>query len=130
MKANYKLKFLAAILFVVVSVANANALNPVLSTTINVENPGNWVEIQNENGITVFYSKSDISGNTLLGIKFTNTNEKEVTFNWTVTSQNGFVHKSNRSITLKPGESFTETGKIEMKGSMEYVDYPINLTIK
>jgi len=82
-----------------------------------------------KNGVEVFYSSKEVSGNTLLNIHFVNTSESTVTFNWSVIKA-GEVFKSLKTVTLKPGESIDQNAVLEMKGNSSLNDYSIQLFIK
>ena len=100
MRKNYMLKLFTVLVIAGVSIGGANAVNPTpTSTTIITENSDNWVEVQNENGIKVYFLETTgTDGVTLLEIKFENVSNNVINFNWSIDkkSQPLFKDVSNR----------------------------------
>ena len=80
-------------------------------------------------GVEVYYSSKEVSGNTLLNIHFVNTSESAVTFTWNVVKERK-VFNSLKAVTLKPGESLDQNAVLEVKGNSVLNDYSIKLFIK
>lgn len=111
----------------------SNAQNQEISTQQSTEIASEEVKaelVATVDGIEVFYVKSDQNGNILLDIEFKNTTNKSVSFTWSVVRENGLSYGSTKSITVRPGESFTKAAALEMKGSLNYTSYPITITLK
>lgn len=104
-----------------------NLSNPVAEITSEIEVNAELVATSDE--VEVYYSSSDLSGNTLLNIHFVNTSEKAVTFAWRVEKE-GSIFNSKKNVTIRPGRTVIQKSVLEMKGSFDFSEYSINLSIK
>ena len=79
------LKLVAALFVAGVMVGNANAYHPTSTATITIaENADNWVEVQTQNGIKIYFSETELNGKSYLKIKFENTTAQEIEFSCAV----------------------------------------------
>lgn len=110
MKSNYKLKLFTAIVVLGVSLGNAVAFKPTLiQTTTPAENSDNWVQVQNKDGIIIYFSEYKLDGNSYLKIKFENTTNNILDFSWS-------LYNNSRPIT-----SF-KNYKVNAASSIEFFD--------
>lgn len=116
--------------------AGATHLQPS-PETIKVENSDQWVMIQNENGIQVYFTKYKLEEEYFLKIKFENTTNQPINFIWRLSKNNEFVIITEDSMAeiyteLAPSETktFGENVFININKSASYKDFSITTTLK
>ena len=108
------LKLFTALVIAGVSIGGTNASNPnPTSTTIITENSDKWVEVQNENGIKIFFSKFELNNQSYLKIKFENTTTQSVELTFDIKKQSElFVKGFSTSIGAQTSIELTDYNSI------------------
>jgi len=125
------LKLFTVLVIAGVSIGGANAVNPnPTSTTIITENSDNWVEVQNENGIKVYFSEFQQDGKTYLNIKFENNSSKNQDIKWSLFGGNTEVVINNFNSHIDANsevEFYNPTLMIELKQGNTLSDFSIQI---
>lgn len=134
MKKHYKLKLFAVLVIAAISIGDANAftIEPT-STTIIAKNSDNWVEIQNENGIKVFFTDYQLDGNSYLKIRFENLTNENLHFEWSLMSKEGkfLINRYVNQIEANKATDFIDSTMPILISTEEMVtDFSITLNIK
>jgi hypothetical protein len=134
MKLSYKLKLIAVALVLGVAVGHANASQTTnLSTTSVAQKSDNWIQVQNENGIKIYFLEYNLNGNSYLRIKFENVTNKTAHFNWTLINKNS-ENVISDDISGLDSNSSTETihsaHAVLLKNGESLNDFSINLNFK
>ena len=133
MKSNYKLKLFTAIIVLGVSLGNAVAFTPTLiQTTTHAENSDNWVQVQNNNGIIIYFSEYQLDGKSYLKIKFENTSNKTIDYSWSLIKKSEtIISNSKKKINALSAINVIENNKlIPFNAGDSYADYSIQIQIK
>jgi len=120
MKLNYKLKLI--VVAVVLGIGHANASQTNKQTTTITQNSDNWVMVQNEKGINVYFSKYKLDETSYLKIKFENTANQSIDFVWS-------LNKNSEPIVISVDEMHEMKTQLETGNSKFYgieLLYPIN----
>lgn len=83
--------------------------NNTMSKVISINIKEVWEEIKQENGVKVYYTLVEENGNKFLKVKFENTTNTVINFNWTL--------KNNTEVIVTE-----KTNKIEAGQSIEIYD--------
>ena len=83
--------------------------NNTMSKVISINIKEVWEEVKQENGVKVYYTLVEENGNTFLKLKFENTTNTVINFNWTL--------KNNTEVIVTE-----KTNKIEAGQSIEIYD--------
>ncbi len=83
--------------------------NNTMSKVISINITEVWEEVKQENGVKVYYTLVEENGNTFLKVKFENTTNTVINFNWTL--------KNNTEVVITE-----KTNKIEAGQSIEIYD--------
>lgn len=133
MRKNYKLKLLAILVIACVSIGNANAFIKNTSSSINLDHSEKWTEIQNENGVKLFFSEYELNNQTYLKIKLENITTQLVDFTLNIKKNSellvqGFKVniKANSNIELTDFNSIV----VPMFNGETYQDISIDTNIK
>ena len=134
MNLNYmrKLILVAVVLVVGIGYANANPITNSLTTSI-AQNSDNWVLINSNGEIKVFLMEtSGTDGVTLLKIKFENTSNQLINFNWSIDKESESLFKdvSNRLEPLGFIEIDPVKILIPINREESYKDFSIMINIK
>ncbi|MCW8896916.1 MAG: hypothetical protein OQJ96_12530 [Flavobacteriales bacterium] len=96
-------------IFSVVFFHGKTIANNTMSKVISINDTEVWEEIKQENGVKVYYTLVEENGNTFLKLKFENTTNTVINFNWTL--------KNNTEVIVTE-----KTNKIEAGQSIEIYD--------
>ena len=133
MLKNYKLKLFAAVIVFGVSIGNATAFNSNTSLTTIASNSTDWVEVQNENGIKVYFSQYEqFDGVSGLKIKFENQTSEKISFSWTLTNDaKTITHENVGEVAANQSiEIMDEKNPISYSVGETMNDFHINLNIQ
>ena len=131
MKLNYKLK-VCLMVFAFSFIGNSAIATNNFKSEITSESSEDWIEVLNENGITVFLKEYQENNQTYLDVKFENKTDREITFSWTL-SKKGEKVLAASSYSINPngsmGRSDTST-LIQIAGNESIKDFSIIINQK
>ncbi len=120
------LKLIIAVFVLGSSAISVIANNPA-KAEIAIENSDNWVMMKSENGINIYFSTNYIAGNPHLKVKFENTTNTTLNFNWNISIENKFlIQDQNESIDkLSSTLFFNHSLLIPIKENQSFNDFSI-----
>jgi hypothetical protein len=133
MKKIYKFNLFTVLVVAGVSIGSANAFNPnTIPTKIISNYSDNWVEVQNENGITIFFSKIKQGENTYLKIKFENKTNTSIDFSWSlIKNDRPIVNKSYNKIDASNSiEIYDASMLVSINNGESYDDFSVTINLK
>lgn len=100
---------LSVSIFSVVFFQGKITANNTISKAIRINSSETWEKVKQVDGITVYYTLEEENGNKFLKVKFENTTNSVINFNWTL--------KNNTEVIITE-----KTNKIEAGQSIEIYD--------
>jgi len=98
-----------------------------IRTTMSMNLSEVWEEVKEENGVKVYYSLIEENGRTFLKVKFENTTNTVINFNWTLTNDTEIVvaEKSNKIEAGQSIEIYDATMLIPFQNGDSFQNYSI-----
>lgn len=114
-------------IFSVVFFHGKTIANNTMSKVISINDTEVWEEIKQENGVKVYYSLIEENGRTFLKVKFENTTNNVINFNWTLTNDTEIVvaEKSNKIEAGQSIEIYDATMLIPFQNGDSFQNYSI-----
>ena len=106
--------------------------NNTMSKVISINITEVWEEVKQENGVKVYYTLVEENGNTFLKVKFENTTNTVINFNWTLKNNTEVVitEKTNK---IKAGQSieiYDATMLVPFQNGDSFQNYSILISKK
>lgn len=103
-----------------------------MSKVISINITEVWEEVKQENGVKVYYTLVEENGNTFLKVKFENTTNTVINFNWTLTNDTEIVvaEKSNKIEAGQSIEIYDATMLIPFQNGDSFQNYSILISKK
>lgn len=114
-------------IFSVVFFHGKTIANNTIRTTMSMNLSEVWEEVKEENGVKVYYSLIEENGRTFLKVKFENTTNNAINFNWTLTNDTEIVvaEKSNKIEAGQSIEIYDATMLIPFQNGDSFQNYSI-----
>lgn len=114
-------------IFSVVFFHGKTIANNTIRTTMSMNLSEVWEEVKEENGVKVYYSLIEENGRTFLKVKFENTTNNVINFNWTLTNDTEIVvaEKSNKIEAGQSIEIYDATMLIPFQNGDSFQNYSI-----
>lgn len=119
-------------IFSVVFFRGKTIANNTIRTTMSINLSEVWEEVNEENGVKVYYSLIEENGRTFLKVKFENTTNNVINFNWTLTNDTEIVvaEKSNKIEAGQSIEIYDATMLIPFQNGDSFQNYSILISKK
>lgn len=104
-----------------------------INTEATSEIPDNWELVRNEQGVNIYYCSVLVNGETQLKIKFQNSTNAHLNFNWSLIKNKNISLIENYTNSIKPLNSieFIDlTMPIQLNDGDNFNDFSITLKIK
>lgn len=106
--------------------------NNTMSKVISINITEVWEEVKQENGVKVYYTLVEENGNTFLKLKFENTTNTVINFNWTLKNNTEVIvtEKTNKIEAGQSIEIYDATMLVSFQNGDSFQDYSILISKK
>jgi ABC-type uncharacterized transport system substrate-binding protein len=106
--------------------------NNTMSKVISINITEVWEEVKQEIGVKVYYTLVEENGNTFLKVKFENTTNTVINFNWTLKNNTEVVitEKTNKIEAGQSIEIYDATMLVPFQNGDSYQNYSILISKK
>lgn len=106
--------------------------NNTMSKVISINITEVWEEVKQENGVKVYYTLVEENGNTFLKLKFENTTNTVINFNWTLKNKTEVIvtEKTNKIEAGQSIEIYDATMLVPFQNGDSFQDYSILISKK
>lgn len=106
--------------------------NNTMSKVISINITEVWEEVKQENGVKVYYTLVEENGNTFLKLKFENTTNTVINFNWTLKNNTEVIvtEKTNKIEAGQSIEIYDATMLVPFQNGDSFQDYSILISKK